>query len=62
MVFSLSLKNFKAILKYQKLNTLVILIDVTVTIGSNGIITPVFIKTFDDNQTLKYVSIAPLQY
>ena len=44
--------------KSKKLNFL----DVTMTTGSNGLMTYVYIKPTYDNPTLKYVSIAPLKY
>ena len=44
--------------KSKKLNFL----DVTVTRGSNGLTTSVYVKPTYDNQTLNYLSIAPLKY
>ena len=44
--------------KYKKLNFL----DVTVTRGSNGLLTSVYIKPTYDNQTQNYASITPLKY
>ena len=36
--------------------------DVTVTRGSNGLLTSLYIKLTHDNQTLSYVNIAPFKY
>ena len=44
--------------KSKRLNFL----DVTVTRGSNGLTTSVYVKPTYDNQTFNYLSIAPLKY
>ena len=52
IIFSLSVKNLKTILKYQMLKTWIILMNMHI----------IYIKPSYDNQTLNYVSISRLKY